>query len=82
MLRPRGSRWRGSGDGHRRGQAAHLLEYDTPSGRVRWELGEGTGHGARLVLTHTCPPGERATTLAAWRDHLGRLATRLHGRPR
>ena len=30
-----------------------VLEQEVPGGRVRWELGEGTGHGARLVLTWT-----------------------------
>lgn len=42
-------------------QAARLLGFDG----VRWELGEGTGHGARLILTHTDPD-----TLTTWQDHL------------
>ncbi|WP_424533150.1 SRPBCC family protein [Sphaerisporangium viridialbum] len=58
-------------------KAPHLLEYGTRGGRVRWELREGTGQGARLVLTHTCPPEDRATALATWRDHVERLAQRL-----
>jgi uncharacterized protein YndB with AHSA1/START domain len=58
-------------------KAPHLLEYGTPSGRVRWELRDGTGQGARLVLTHTCPPEDRARALAAWRHHLQELGQRL-----
>jgi uncharacterized protein YndB with AHSA1/START domain len=62
-----------------------LLEYewltsDGPAGRVRWDLGEGTGHGARLKLTHTGSAKEieaRSTALAAWRDHIERFADRL-----
>jgi uncharacterized protein YndB with AHSA1/START domain len=39
-------------------RAAELLEHDVAGGgRVRWELGPGTGHGARLVLVHTVPAG-------------------------
>jgi uncharacterized protein YndB with AHSA1/START domain len=30
-----------------------VLEQEVPDGRVRWELGEGTGQGARLTLTWT-----------------------------
>ena len=30
-----------------------LREIDLPAGRERWELREGTGHGARLVLVRT-----------------------------
>lgn len=30
-----------------------VLEHEAADGRVRWELGEGTGMGARLVLTWT-----------------------------
>jgi uncharacterized protein YndB with AHSA1/START domain len=53
---------------------------DRPVGRVRWELGEGTGQGARLVLTQNGPPeltGERDTALTAWRDRIERLAAEL-----
>ncbi|GAA3846662.1 hypothetical protein GCM10022226_82880 [Sphaerisporangium flaviroseum] len=63
-------------------KAPHLLEYVTRSGRVRWELRDGTGQGARLVLTHACPPEERATALSAWREHIGRLAQRLLSTPK
>lgn len=41
-----------------------LLELDLPTGRERWELGEGTGHGARLVLVRR-GSGERARDEAA-----------------
>ncbi|MFC8128138.1 SRPBCC family protein [Streptomyces sp. NPDC057302] len=51
-----------------------------PKGEVRWELGEGTGYGARLVLTQTGPfDGAVATdeALAAWHARIERLAGRL-----
>ncbi len=51
-----------------------------PAGRVRWELGEGTGQGARLVLTQTGPSelaDERDTALTGWRDRIERLAAQL-----
>ncbi|MEU9836368.1 SRPBCC family protein [Streptosporangium sp. NPDC048047] len=62
-----------------------LLEYgwhrgDRPAGTVRWELGPGTGHGARLVVTQTGPhdlPGARVAALTAWRAHIADLAKRL-----
>jgi uncharacterized protein YndB with AHSA1/START domain len=50
-----------------------LLAFDGPDGRVRWELGEGTGHGARLVVTSTGP----RDTSAAWRDRIEGLAAAL-----
>ncbi|WP_300011497.1 SRPBCC family protein [Pseudonocardia sp.] len=41
-------------------RAPELLEHDVASGgRVRWELGPGTGHGARLVLVRTAPDSTR-----------------------
>jgi len=56
--------------------APRLLEYATPAeGRVRWELRDGTGNGARLVLTHT--GGDRDAALAAWHDHVERLARQV-----
>ena len=66
-------------------EPAALLEYDWhagngPAGRVRWELRDGTGQGARLVLTQTGPAGlddARATALDAWRDRVDRLAAEL-----
>ncbi|MGW7079238.1 SRPBCC family protein [Streptomyces sp. NPDC054866] len=54
-----------------------------PKGEVRWEFGEGTGYGTRLVLTQTGPfegaDGEAATgeALAAWHARIERLAGRL-----
>lgn len=58
-------------------RAPEMLEHDTQgddgtAGRIRWELVPGTGHGARLVLTHTGPPDaererERALTAGAER---------------
>ncbi|MGW1375458.1 SRPBCC family protein [Streptomyces sp. NPDC002446] len=47
-------------------------------GVVRWELGGGTGHGARLVLTQTGPRGfDAQTALDAWHDRIEHLAARL-----
>jgi hypothetical protein len=57
-----------------------LLEFEGPGGRVRWELGHGTGPGARLVLTHSGPSeqaGARSTTLVAWQAHIEQLAAKL-----
>jgi len=55
---------------------ARLLEYEGPAGLVRWELGEGTGHGARLTLTHTGAADPDAS-LRAWRDRVEDLAAAL-----
>lgn len=65
--------------------APKLLEYDwqdgdQAGGRVRWELCDGTGQGARLVLTQTGSndaADTRATALDAWHDHIERLAAEL-----
>ncbi|AGP54834.1 SRPBCC family protein [Streptomyces rapamycinicus] len=62
-----------------------VLTYDWergghPAGTVRWELTEGTGHGARLILTQTGPAAadtERAEAQKAWRHHLGLFAAEL-----
>ncbi|XVQ86010.1 SRPBCC family protein [Microbispora siamensis] len=43
---------------------------------VRWELSQGTGHGARLVVTETGLP-DPAGALKAWRDRIETLARRL-----
>jgi uncharacterized protein YndB with AHSA1/START domain len=49
-----------------------------PEGTVRWELGTGTGHGARLVLTQTGPRGFDAdAALTAWHARIDHLAARL-----
>lgn len=49
-----------------------------PDGIVRWELGRGTGQGARLVLTQTGPQGlDTDAALDAWHDRLEHLAARL-----
>ncbi|MGN9845811.1 SRPBCC domain-containing protein [Nonomuraea sp. H19] len=56
-----------------RAETGKLLEYDTPHGTVRWELADGTGHGARLILTHT---GD-TTALPAWRIRVEALAAAL-----
>jgi hypothetical protein len=56
-----------------RAEPGKILEYGTAGGTVRWELAEGTGHGARLILTHT---GD-TTALPAWRAHVETLAVTL-----
>jgi uncharacterized protein YndB with AHSA1/START domain len=56
----------------------HVLEHDgEPCGRVRWELVQGTGHGARLVLTHSGSAGEPHAALADDRSRIDELVTRL-----
>ncbi|GAB3163295.1 SRPBCC family protein [Microbispora hainanensis] len=44
--------------------------------RVRWELSQGTGHGARLVVTETGLP-DPGGPLRAWRDRIETLARGL-----
>ncbi|WP_116948763.1 SRPBCC family protein [Jiangella endophytica] len=52
------------------------LAYTAADGaRARWELGEGTGHGARLVLTVT---GDAAAD-PVWSDRVADLARQLRG---
>jgi uncharacterized protein YndB with AHSA1/START domain len=71
-------------------EAPTLLQYDwqaagRSAGRVRWELGQGTGHGARLVLTQTGPAElteEKSAALAGWRSRIGTLAAELSAVPR
>lgn len=47
-------------------------------GTVDWELTEGTGHGARLVLTQTGPEDFDTTAAsAAWQTRIEELAARL-----
>jgi uncharacterized protein YndB with AHSA1/START domain len=66
-----------------------LLEYEWQrdgknAGRVRWELGQGTGQGARLVLTQTGPAelaDARAVAPKAWRARLDALAAELRRLP-
>ncbi|MFE3830292.1 SRPBCC family protein [Streptomyces sp. NPDC059092] len=49
-----------------------------PHSAVTWELGEGTGHGARLVLTQTGPVNwDTDAALAAWRTRIEQLAAAL-----
>jgi uncharacterized protein YndB with AHSA1/START domain len=53
-----------------------VLEYEQAGSKVRWELTEGTGHGARLILTQTglATPEEALTN---WRARLDKLAAEL-----
>ncbi|WP_327706381.1 SRPBCC family protein [Streptomyces decoyicus] len=49
-----------------------------PEGTVRWELGRGTGHGARLLLTQTGPRGfDAGAARNAWHERIEYLAARL-----
>jgi uncharacterized protein YndB with AHSA1/START domain len=60
----------------------HVVEHDADEGgRVRWELVEGTGHGARLVLTHTGSGGEPQAALHADRKRIAQLLERLEAVP-
>lgn len=62
--------------------APRLLEYETPSGRVRWELVGGHPAGTRLVLTESGtarPGGGYAPLLAGRHALLDALAERLRG---
>ena len=60
----------------------HVLEHDADEGgRVRWELVAGTGHGARLVLTHTGSDGDPKAALAADRSRIAQLLERLEAVP-
>ena len=61
------------------------LAEGSPAGEIRWELGEGTGHGARLVLTVTGAPARsaaRATAQAGAQQRLTTLAAALRNTPR
>lgn len=60
-----------------RAEPGKLLEFGAGAGTVQWELTEGTGHGARLVITHRDDP----VTLPAWRAHAEDLATTVAGLP-
>jgi uncharacterized protein YndB with AHSA1/START domain len=60
----------------------HVLEHDADEGgRVRWELVAGTGHGARLVLTHTGRDGDPQAALEADRWRIVQLLERLESVP-
>ncbi|MFI1394800.1 SRPBCC family protein [Streptomyces sp. NPDC020681] len=60
-------------------RAPELLAYAWhPDGEVRWEFGQGTGHGPRLILTQTGPRDfDTAGALAAWQSRIEALAARL-----
>ena len=65
--------------------AYEWLADGAPAGQVHWELGGGTGHGARVVLTHTgpvAPRDDRMTALSACRDRIKDLAADLASTPR
>lgn len=50
---------------------------DRTVGRIRWELRDGTGHGARLILVHTGPhelADHQESALAVWQARIARLA--------
>jgi uncharacterized protein YndB with AHSA1/START domain len=59
-----------------------VLEHDADEGgRVRWELAAGTGHGARLLLTHVGTGGDPQAALAADRSRIAQLLERLETVP-
>jgi uncharacterized protein YndB with AHSA1/START domain len=62
-------------DAVRNGQ---VLEHDAePGGRLRWELVEGTGHGARVVLTRTGTEGAPEPALSAVDARMAQLVADL-----
>lgn len=69
-------------------EAPNRLEYewqvaDRPAGQVRWELAQGTGHGARLILTQTGSnewADQQAIALAAWEQEIEHFAKGLANR--
>jgi uncharacterized protein YndB with AHSA1/START domain len=84
LTRPADGVWGAVTDLAPAGAAAreHVLEHDADEGgRVRWELVQGTGHGARLVLTHTGTGGDPQAALAADRERIARLLERLEAVP-
>ncbi|GGJ83686.1 hypothetical protein GCM10011583_14180 [Streptomyces camponoticapitis] len=64
-------------------RAPGLLTYAWhPEGEVRWELGTGTGHGPRLVLTQTGPRDfDTDAALTTWRARVEELAADLTAAP-
>jgi uncharacterized protein YndB with AHSA1/START domain len=55
-----------------------VLEHDVePDSRLRWELVEGTGHGARAVLTLTGRGGDPAPALSAANARMKQLVADL-----
>ncbi len=56
-----------------------VAEFDTADGHIRWELTDGTGHGARLIVTHTGRDGDPRATHDRWRDHIESYASHLAG---
>lgn len=56
--------------------APTTLEYESRPGTVSWHLRDGNG-GARLVLTHHCPPDLAEPSRQAWRQLIESLAAEL-----
>ena len=84
LTRPAEAAWAVLTDLAPAGATAHdqVLEHDADEGgRLRWELVAGTGHGARLVLTHTGAEGDPQAALAADRRRIGNLLDRLERVP-
>jgi uncharacterized protein YndB with AHSA1/START domain len=81
LTRPAGAVWDVLTASAPAGATVHddqVLEHDADEGgRVRWELREGTGHGARLVLTHTGTGGDPQAALKADGDRVGSLLQKL-----
>jgi uncharacterized protein YndB with AHSA1/START domain len=84
LTRPAAAVWEVLTAGAPAGAATHeqVLEHDADEGgRLRWELREGTGHGARLLLTHTGDGGDPQTALAADRARVADLVAQLERVP-
>jgi uncharacterized protein YndB with AHSA1/START domain len=65
--------------------AYEWLADGTPAGTIRWELGEGTGHGARAVLTQTGPSdrsNDQSRAVSACHDRIEDLAAHLASTPK
>lgn len=57
-----------------------LLEFDSPTGRVRWEFRHDPDQGTTVELTHAVrDPGFVPTALAAWHVHLERFFAATFG---
>ncbi|WP_433263236.1 SRPBCC family protein [Actinosynnema sp. CS-041913] len=57
-----------------------LLEFDSPTGRVRWEFRHDPEQGTTVELTHTVEdPAFVPTALAAWHVHLERFFAATFG---
>jgi uncharacterized protein YndB with AHSA1/START domain len=66
--------------------AGRVVEYEwfihgRAGGWVRWEFTQGTGHGARVVVTQS-GSGDGAVASEGWREHIERFASGVAAVPR